>query len=144
VIRTRYGDDVDPQSISGLAATMPRYAVLLSLLAVAAIGLPPFGLFSGFIGLLLSPAIPFSIAIVIIVTAWLAASWYIMGMVQQWLFGARRSDLRYTDLLYNELASLAILVAVLLVLGVVPSHLFETGTLTTATGGIAELFVWNK
>ena len=145
VIRTRYGDDVDPQSIRGLAATMPRYAVLLSLLAVAAIGLPPFGLFAGFMGLLLSPAISFSIAIVIIVTAWLAASWYIMGMVQQWLFGARRSDLRYTDLLHNELASLAILVAVLLALGIVPSHLFETGTLTTAaTGGIAELFVWNK
>jgi hypothetical protein len=27
---------------------------------------------------------------------------------------------------------------------VVPTHLFETGTLTTATGAITELFVWNK
>ena len=144
VIRTRYGDDVDPQSISGLAATMPRYAVLLSLLALAAMGLPPFGLFAGFIGLLLSSAIPFSIAIVIIVTAWLAASWYIMGMVQQWLFGTRRTDLRYTELLHTELASLTILVVVLLALGVLPAHLFETDKLTTATGTITELFTWNK
>jgi NADH-quinone oxidoreductase subunit M len=144
VIRTRYGDDVDPQSISGLASTMPRYAVLLSLLALAAIGLPPFGLFAGFMGLLLLSKISFSIAIVIIVTAWLAASWYIMGMAQQWLFGTRRYDLRYTDLLPGELASLTILVVVLLALGVVPTHLFETGTLTTATGAITELFVWNK
>jgi len=30
VIRTRYGDDVDPQAISGLAAGMPQFAVLLS------------------------------------------------------------------------------------------------------------------
>ncbi len=144
VIRTRYGDDVDPQSISGLAATMPRYAVLLSLLAIAAMGLPPFGLFAGFIGLLLSSTIPFSIAIVIIVTAWLAASWYIMGMVQQWLFGTRRTDLRYTELLHTELASLTILVVVLLALGVLPAHLFETDKLTTATGTITELFTWNK
>ena len=48
VIRTRYGDDVDPQAISGLAFTMPRYAILLSLLALAAMGLPPFGVFAGF------------------------------------------------------------------------------------------------
>lgn len=144
VIRTRYGDDVDPQSISGLAATMPRYGVLLSLLALAGMGLPPFGLFAGFIGLLLSSAIPFSIAIVIIVTAWLAASWYIMGMVQQWLFGTRRTDLRYTELLHTELASLTILVVVLLALGVLPAHLFETDKLTTATGTITELFTWNK
>jgi hypothetical protein len=33
---------------------------------------------------------------------------------------------------------------VLLALGVVPTHLFETGTLTTATGAITELFVWDK
>jgi NADH-quinone oxidoreductase subunit M len=144
VIRTRYGDDVDPRSISGLAATMPRYAVLLSLLVLAATGLPPFGLFASFMGLLLLSEVSFSIAIVIIVTAWLAASWYIMGMAQQWLFGTHRHDLRYTDLLPGELASLTILVVVLLALGVVPTHLFVAGTLTTATGAITELFVWDK
>lgn len=144
VIRTRYGDDVDPQSISGLAANMPRYGVLVSLLALAAMGLPPFGLFAGFMGLLLSSAVPFSLAILIMVTAWLAASWYIMGMVQQWLFGTKRPDLRYTDLLRTELASLVILVGVLLALGVGPTDLFGTNKLETATSAITESFVWKK
>jgi NADH-quinone oxidoreductase subunit M len=144
VIRTRYGDDVDPQSISGLAATMPRYAVLLSLLALAAMGLPPFGLFAGFMGLLLPSAVPFSLSILIMVTAWLAASWYIMGMVQQWLFGAKRHDLRYTDLLHSEWAALMILVAVLLALGVIPATFFGPDAIATATGAITESFAWNK
>jgi NADH-quinone oxidoreductase subunit M len=144
VIRTRYGDDVDPQSISGLAATMPRYGVLVSLLALAAMGLPPFGLFAGFMGLLLSSAVPFSLAILIMVAAWLAASWYIMGMVQQWLFGTKRPDLRYTDLLRTEMASLVILVGVLLALGVGPADLFGTNKLATATSAITESFAWKK
>jgi len=144
VIRTRYGDDVDPQSISGLAATMPRYAVLASLLALAAMGLPPFGLFAGFMGLLLSSAVLFSLAILIMVTAWLAASWYIMGMVQQWLFGTTRSDLRYTDLLHSELASLAILVVVLLALGVIPATFFGSDTMVTVSSVFTGSFPWNK
>jgi NADH-quinone oxidoreductase subunit M len=144
VIRTRYGDDVDPQSISGLATTMPRYAVLLSLLALAAMGLPPFGLFAGFMGLLLPSAVPFSLSILIMVTAWLAASWYIMGMVQQWLFGAKRPDLRYTDLLHSELAALMILVVVLLALGVIPATIFGPDAMATATSAITESLAWNK
>ncbi len=144
VIRTRYGDDVDPQSISGLAATMPRYAVLASLLALAAMGLPPFGLFAGFMGLLLSSAVLYSLAILIMVAAWLAASWYIMGMVQQWLFGTTRSDLRYTDLLHSELASLAMLVVVLLALGVIPATFFGSDSIVTASSVITGSFSWNK
>lgn len=144
VIRTRYGDDVDPHSISGLAATMPRYAVLLSLLALAAMGLPPFGLFAGFMGLLLSPALPFSSATFVVVAAWLAASWYIMGMVQQWLFGTRRTDLRYADLLPGEWAALAILVGVLVALGMVPLDLVGTGTLAMTTDTIVDALAWNR
>jgi NADH-quinone oxidoreductase subunit M len=144
VIRTRYGDDVDPQSISGLAATMPRYAILLSLLALAAMGLPPFGLFAGFLGLLLSSALPFSIAIFIMVAAWLAASWYIMRMVQQWLFGICRSDMRYADLLHSEFASLAILVVVLLALGILPATFFGPDIKEPATSRLTESFAWNK
>src|SRR5712692_336778 len=106
VIRTRYGDDIDPQAISGLASTMPQYAVLLSLLALAAMGLPPFGVFAGFMGLLLSSMIHFSIAVVILVMAWLAASWYIMSLVQQLLFGACPYDRHYTDVLRSEWAAL--------------------------------------
>jgi len=144
VIRTRYGDDVDPQAVSGLAFTMPRYAVLLSLLALAAMGLPPFGVFAGFMGLLLTSPLPSSVGLFVLLIAWLAASWYIMQIVQQLLFGARRSDLRYTDLLQTEFASLLALVLVLLALGMMPSNLFgppKTPPPATASAGA---IVWNK
>ncbi len=124
VIRTRYGDDVDPQAVSGMASGMPRYAVLLSLLALAAMGLPPFGVFAGFMGLLLSAPFPSSAGLFVTLLAWLAASWYIMQMVQQLLFGLRRPELRYTDLLRTELAALLIVVLVLLALGLAPATLF--------------------
>jgi NADH-quinone oxidoreductase subunit M len=126
VIRTRYGDDVDPQAVSGLASEMPQYAVLLSLLALAAMGLPPFGVFAGFMGLLLSSPFPSTVGLFITLLAWLAASWYIMQMVQRLLFGLRRPELRYTDLLKAELASLLIVVLVLLALGLAPATLFAS------------------
>jgi NADH-quinone oxidoreductase subunit M len=127
VVRTRYGDDVDPQAVSGLASGMPKYAVLLSLLALAAMGLPPFGVFAGFMGLLLSSPFPSISGLFITLLAWLAASWYIMQMVQRLLFGLRRPELRYTDLLPAELASLLIIVLVLLALGLAPATLFASG-----------------
>ena len=74
VIRTRYGDDVDPRAITGLAAPMPQFAVLISLLAVAAMGLPPFGVFAGLMGLLLTSSLTLSVAPLIVAIAWLAAS----------------------------------------------------------------------
>ena len=126
VVRTRYGDDVDPQAISGLATGMPQYAVLLSLLALAAMGLPPFGVFAGFMGLLLSSPFPSLTGLFVTLLAWLAASWYIMQMVQRLLFGVRRPELRYTDLLRAELASLLIVVLVLLALGLAPTTLFAS------------------
>lgn len=144
VVRTRYGDDVDPQSISGLAASMPHYAVLLSLLALAAIGLPPFGVFAGFIGLLLAPTVSFSVALVFLLLVWLAASWYILDLVQRLLFGPRRSDLRYADLGRTEFTALLLVVLALLALGVTPAQLVGSGTMvpptTTGRGSLA----WTK
>ncbi|MEK7337652.1 MAG: proton-conducting transporter membrane subunit, partial [Nitrospirota bacterium] len=151
IIRTRYGDDVDPQAISGLASTMPQYAVLLSLLALAAMGLPPFGVFAGFMGLLLSSTAAFSAGIIVLVCAWLASSWYILDLVQRLLFGTRRADLRYADLLQTELAALVIVVLTLLALGVAPISLFGPDRTTAATGADSEpagansgSLVWNR
>ncbi|MCS6292315.1 MAG: hypothetical protein H8J66_04510 [Nitrospira sp.] len=151
IIRTRYGDDVDPQAISGLASTMPQYAVLLSLLALAAMGLPPFGVFAGFMGLLLSSTAAFSAGIVVLVCAWLAASWYILALVQGLLFGARRTDLRHADLLQTELVSLIILVLTLLALGVVPISLFGPDRTTLPASANSQpagidsgSLVWNR
>ncbi len=144
VIRTRYGDDVDPQAISGLAFTMPRYAVLLSLLALVAMGLPPFGVFAGFMGLLMTSSLPSSLGLSVMLIAWLAASWYIMQMAQQLLFGVKRSDLRYTDLLRTELASLLILFLVLLALGVAPSNLFGPERTAPSKSANVDSLAWNK
>ena len=144
IIRTRYGDDVDPQAISGLASTMPQYAVLLSLVALAAMGLPPFGVFAGFMGLLLSSTVAFSAGIIVLVCAWLAASWYILDLVQRLLFGARRTDLRYADLLHTELVSLIIVILTLLALGMAPISLFGPDRTTATTGDNSGSLVWNK
>jgi NADH-quinone oxidoreductase subunit M len=143
VIRTRYGDDVDPQAISGLASGMPKYAVLLSLLALAAMGLPPFGVFAGFMGLLLSTPFPSLAGLFLTLLAWLAASWYIMQMVQRLLFGIRRSELRYTDVLQPEFASLLIVVLVLLALGLAPATLFMPAGASSGTAIIGGSPTWN-
>jgi NADH-quinone oxidoreductase subunit M len=143
VIRTRYGDDVDPQSISGLASVMPQYAVLLSLLALAAMGLPPFGVFAGFMGLLLTSPLLSSVGLCIALIAWLAASWYIMQMVQQLLFGTRRLDLRYSEVRHGELASLLILLLTLLALGLAPADLASDQN-SNRVGTVTESLTWNR
>ncbi len=134
IIRTRYGDDVDPSSISGLASSMPRYAVLLSLLALAAMGLPPFGVFAGLMGLLLHSPIPSLIGLMIMSLAWLAASWYLMSAVQRLLFGIRRGDLRYRDVVQQEWAALTITTVILTVLGLAPIE-WWTSTATQSMAG---------
>ncbi|MGQ0810148.1 MAG: proton-conducting transporter transmembrane domain-containing protein [Nitrospiraceae bacterium] len=144
VVRTRYGDDVDPQAVSGLASGMPQYAVLLSLLALAAMGLPPFGVFAGFMGLLLTAPFPSVAGLVIILLAWLAASWYIMQMVQRLLFGLRRPELRYTDVLRTELAALSIVVLVLLALGLTPATFFAPDQTGSAAHAVTGSLVWNR
>ncbi len=144
VIRTRYGDDVDPQAISGLAAAMPKYAVLFSLLGLAAMGIPPFGVFAGFMGLLLTTPPSSTIGLFIALTAWLAASWYIMQMVQQLLFGVRRADLRYADLRYPEFTSLLIVVLALLALGLAPTSLYATSQAPNKITAMERPLAWNR
>jgi NADH-quinone oxidoreductase subunit M len=144
VIRTRYGDDVDPQAISGLAAAMPKYAVLFSLLGLAAMGIPPFGEFAGFMGLLLTAPPSSTIGLFIALTAWLAASWYIMQMVQQLLFGTRRPDLRYADLRRPEFTSLLIVVLALLALGLAPTSLYAPDQTPNTTVAMKRSLAWNR
>jgi NADH-quinone oxidoreductase subunit M len=144
VIRTRYGDDVDPQSISGLAAAMPKYAVLVSLLGLAAMGIPPFGVFAGFMGLMLTTPPSSTIGLFIALTAWLAASWYIMQMVQQLLFGTRRPDLRYADLRRPEFTSLLIVVLALLALGLAPTSLYAPDQTPNTTVAMKRSLAWNR
>jgi len=144
VVRTRYGDDVDPQAISGLFRRMPQFAVLFSLLALAAMGLPPFGVFAGFMGMLLTASLTSSAALLVLMVAWLAASWYILDMVQRLLFGRERSDLRYEDLRRSELASLLIVVLIVIALGVAPASLFGIKQQPPSVGAVKESVSWNR
>jgi NADH-quinone oxidoreductase subunit M len=142
-IQSRYGD-VDLRAIRGLVYRMPRFAVLISLLALAAMGLPPFGLFSGFMGMLLAPSLIFSGALLVVLVTWLAASWYILEMVQGLLFGPQRLDLWYADLRRTEFASLLICVLLLIALGFAPSCYFESGTPMSPSHVVMEFLSWNK
>ncbi len=144
VIRTRYGDDVDPRAISGLAARMPQFAVLISLLALAAMGLPPFGVFAGFMGLLLTASPTLSMAPFIIAITWLAASWYILDLVQRLLFGRKRPDLRYEDVQRSEFAALLIVVLFLFALGLAPTNLFGGAGPPARAGVMVESISWTR
>ena len=127
MLRVRYGE-ITLRAVGGLAQHMPRFAVALSLVALAALGLPPFAVFSGFLGMVLAPALQnagaFSAGLTVILIAWLAASRYFFGLAQTLLFGHQRPESGHHDLRAPELASLAIMLALLAALGVMPVGFF--------------------
>lgn len=142
-VQARYGD-LDLNQIGGLARPMPRFATLLALLVMAAVGLPPFGLFSGYMAILLHPSIVISWDLMVILLAWLAASWYLFRLIQRLLFGPHRSDILYEDLRPTEVAPLLIVLLILLALGITPYGFFESDTLTNSYRTAMELMLWNK
>ncbi len=134
-IRARYGD-VDIGSLGGMAYPMPRFSTLLALLTLAALGMPPFGVFAGWVGMLLSPDFSPSGPFFLIMVVWLSASWYFLELVQWLVFGRQRSDLRYEDLNRTEFASLFMMMVLLLALGTAPSRLFQSHS-TAAPASVA-------
>lgn len=141
-VQARYGE-VDLRAIRGLAYPMPRFSTFVFLLALAAIGLPPFGVYAGFMGMLLTPSLPLTAALAVIIGTLLAACWYVLGLAQQLLFGGHRSDLRYRDLYPAETASLALIIVLLLALGVLPPRLLDSGA-PAASGHATEPFTWTR
>ncbi len=131
-VQARYGD-VAFDRIGGLARPMPRFATLLALLTMAAVGLPPFGLFSGYIGMLLHPSIEISWELSIIMLTWFAASFYLFRMMQRLLFGPHRTDILYHDLHRGESVSLMILLLILITICLLPYGFFEFDLLANAT-----------
>jgi NADH-quinone oxidoreductase subunit M len=125
-VRARYGD-VDLKALGGMVYPMPRFSTLFSLLALAALGMPPFGVFAGFMGMVLSPGFMPTAAFAVVLLVWLSASWYCIDLLQQVIFGRSRSDLRYDDLHRTESAALVTIVLLLLALGMAPSQFFQTG-----------------
>jgi NADH-quinone oxidoreductase subunit M len=142
-LRARYGE-IDLRALTGLAERMPRFALALSLLTVAALGLPPFGVFSGFIGMLLAPSLTLSGGLAVILMVWLCASWYFFDLAHGLLFGRQRHERQHEDLRPSELASLAIVLALLIALGVAPAHLFDPGPATLQPTVAMEPPAWTK
>jgi NADH-quinone oxidoreductase subunit M len=143
MLRARYGE-IGLRALTGLAQPMPRFAISVSLLALAALGLPPFGVFSGFMGLLLGPTFIWSGWILVMMLAWLGASWYLFELVQGLLFGRQQSARRHEDLRDSELASLAIVLVLLVALGVLPSRLFDLGPVHVQRTAMMEFLAWRK
>lgn len=123
-IRSRYGD-LDLHQIGGLFRPMPRFALCMALLVMAATGLPPFGLFFSYLGILLNPTTNMSLGLVAIIATWFAASWYLFKLMQRLLFGPHRPDLRYEDLRPAEVTSFVVVIALLVVLGGIPQNWLE-------------------
>ncbi|HKN85931.1 MAG TPA: proton-conducting transporter membrane subunit [Nitrospiraceae bacterium] len=146
MLRARYGE-IGLRALSGLAEPMPRFAIAVSLLAFAAIGLPPFGVFSGFMGLLLAPTFTWTGGLIVIIIAWLSASWYLFDLVQGLLFGRCQTERRHEDLGEAELTSLAIVLVLLVALGVMPTRLFDVKGHEPGTDqrtAVMEFRAWNK
>jgi NADH-quinone oxidoreductase subunit M len=137
-LRARYGD-LALERIGGLAHPMPRFATLLALLTMAAVGLPPFGLFSGYIGMLLHPSMQISWELSIILLTWFAPSVYLFRMMQRLLFGPHRTVIRYEDLRQGEIASLLILLLILLAVGFLPYGLFDLDLLSSGYRSTLEM-----
>jgi NADH:ubiquinone oxidoreductase subunit 5 (subunit L)/multisubunit Na+/H+ antiporter MnhA subunit len=141
-LRRRYGD-LSLDRAHGLARPMPRFAVVLSLLIMAAVGLPPFGLFFGNVEMLLRASLTLSWSLAIVALTWFLASCYLFRMLQRLLFGAHRADLRYQDLNANELVYFAVMIALLLVLGAATGN-FPAQTLMSGQRITMEMMPWRK
>jgi len=123
-LRARYGGEAVDR-IGGLARPMPRFAVLMTLLTMAAIGLPPFGFFSGSVGILLRPSVAISWELIIIVFTRFAASFYLFRLMQRILFGPHSADIPYEDFNRSEGVALLIVLLMLVVIGLLPYGLFD-------------------
>lgn len=116
-VQARYGN-LDLDRIGGLAQTMPRFAALFALLVMAAVGLPPFGLFFGFLGMVLEASVRASAwELAIVFAAWFAASWYLFNLLRRLLFSPPRADIPYEDLGGGETAAAVVVLAALLLVG---------------------------
>lgn len=127
-VQTRFGH-LDMEKIRGLARPMPRFATLLTLLIMAVMGLPLFGVFSGFMALLLGPSSSGALDLAGILVLWFLASWLLTSLLQRLLFGPPRTDVLYRDLTWPESCSLVVLLVLLALGGMVPVERFQSGHL---------------
>jgi NADH-quinone oxidoreductase subunit L len=143
LVRRRCGD-LTLDRMHGLARPMPRFAAIVSLLIMAAVGLPPFGLFSSYLAMLLQPVAGTSSHLMVILAAWFLASWYLFRMMQRLLFGPHRADIRYEDLRTGELAGFAVLLMFLVLLSAAPAEMFEPRTFSNGYRIVMGRMLWSQ
>jgi NADH-quinone oxidoreductase subunit M len=112
---------------------MPRFAILMTLLTMAAVGLPPFGFFSGYVGILLRSA-NISWELIIILFTQFAACFYLFRLMQRILFGPHPTDVPFEDLSRGESGALLIVLLILVVVGLVPYGFFDFDPLASGYG----------
>lgn len=139
-LRRRYGELI-LERMHGLARPMPRFAGLFALLVMAAVGLPPFGLFFSHSEMLLQPTAAISSALAVILLTWFLASWYLFRMMQRLLFGPHRADLRYEDFRAVETIYFAALLVVLALLTLAP---LDAGLPIDIHKARLETLPWNR
>ncbi|MBI3594493.1 MAG: hypothetical protein HY200_05990 [Nitrospirae bacterium] len=142
-LRTRYGS-LDLNQLGGLIRPMPRFAVLTVLLVMAGMGLPPFGLFSGYVAMLLEPSVKLGWGLAAALMTWLVPVWYLFRLIQRLLLGPHRTDLVYEDFTPAEFVPLLAIVMVLLVLGLLPYGFFESDSLKYSYQSALELLKWDR
>jgi NADH-quinone oxidoreductase subunit M len=125
-LQARFGH-LDIDKMRGLARPMPRFATLLTLLMMAVMGLPLFGVFSGFMALLLGPSSFGAAGLAGVVVLWFLASWLMTSLLQRLLFGPPRMEVLYRDLTWLEVCSLAVLLVVLAAGAITPADGFGIG-----------------
>ena len=132
LLEARYGF-MDLDKLRGLARPMPRFAVIVGVVLMAAMGLPLFGVFSSFIAMIFASPSPMPRSAVIVLLIWFLASLLFMRLFQRLLYGQPKPDLLYQDLTLTELLPL-VLVLCLLALGVcAPGSLFQPASQTHVT-----------
>jgi NADH-quinone oxidoreductase subunit L len=140
-IEARYGDcRVD--RIQGLARPMPRFATIVALLALAAAGLPPFGLFTGYVGMLLQLGGSLSWDLAVVLVAWFAASFCFFRLMQRLLFGVARPEIPYADLRGSEIGSVLLVLLILVIIGLVPFGYFYSHSVTNGFRAAMESAIW--
>lgn len=123
-ITSRYGDieiNKITDAIGGLYSTMPRFSVLFSLIIFSAMGLPPFGLFTGYIEMLLATTTTLNLEMWLVLLTILITTWYMIKLLQKVLFGPSKNNLlpsnSSTDITIQETLPLFLIVALLLLFG---------------------------
>lgn len=142
-VQERYGD-LNFNKLGGLVHPMPRFSALLALLVMSAIGLPPFGIFSGFTAMLFHSSVNFSWSLLGVLIAWLASSWYLFRLMQGLLFGPHRPDLPYEDLRLTESAPLLMILVILLGIGILPYEYFASDMVKNGYSAAMELKLWTR